>query len=1064
MSTTERVGSCFLVSSDVAYCFPDVAPILEGLGAFVFEVNDETLADSLIQLFHREATDRAFDLSLVPRSALNTPQIVLAMREVRQAQAIAQNLESNEDRDELPVIKAIGSCARRLAELAVDLRQILDDAAGDASLSAGNSYSLRNCLLPKLHEPQSLMASLDLLVYVLERHRLIFLHFMTATRVNPLAITGRTGIHERVTHEDVFGKEEYIKQIDCDDDFLFRCRWFLDNYAVEAISRFGPGEGVKPDVDGASHPYWLLEEGGAGYLQESADTIYVAVRHVQRLDTGRQFDISVQRAIEVAYDRGNSRWYSPLITRWEYFFELDSAIASIKRDTLLLARPEQAEQAPLSPEGGSFYLSVTYDENIFNHDPAILGKVVGDPNYLPVGSGTLYFFKVEGLALAQRLVRLFDRRVKPQVECEGETRLRVSFAFQAADEFDDDQRFLSDEEIQQARDSMEVAHQKWRAAQGLRIRDEVVVAGHQLLRQRPPMEGELLSPANLYDQALRWCEKLVADKPTDDVAGNESKGDGPADPDLLRVALPTAVVAIAGLRDLLRVRKFYPDAIPETEANCLHEQLVTNLVSSAKLCKLEGLFEITRLPEPGEEGSDVELSALMGVLALHHPDSDAEPLSVEKVSANLTAVLRKCQEDVTEPVRDIVTRIQHAMMFDCRMPAPRGDDTFREPPRFLQMLRAYWRLTRQAILHATETPVSYRPNPLTPLIVNLRDRVNACLEKLGECLEVSDVRTSVSTITEILLSGDLDELQMGDTWTYEQVAIVDRFIEEARLRIGAKTYPLTAAEEMCLEQGQKAVNDYEERTKAEWTKMLKRDASSEKQTALASAATSTAEPQAEEEKIEPEQFKGGTMVFFADRVELCGVDICSGPRSKTRRRILELLAIGRGDTFVAYSGEQLAVEAGTNSIGRAIGDLRDHIARRLQTEANIACGRFDIIESGGEGYRFCKKLTVQFDGQGAATPITDIGGENDVRNVRNDDVRNVRNVLNGAAAKRRAWILEQLAAGKHLQAPHVKKRFTCSRKTAERDLQRLKNEGRIEFVGAPRTGYYRLVEGTEATA
>jgi hypothetical protein len=36
-------------------------------------------------------------------------------------------------------------------------------------------------------------------------------------------------------------------------------------------------------------------------------------------------------------------------------------------------------------------------------------------------------------------------------------------------------------------------------------------------------------------------------------------------------------------------------------------------------------------------------------------------------------------------------------------------------------------------------------------------------------------------------------------------------------------------------------------------------------------------------------FAGGVIVFSPDRVELCGVEICRGPRSANRRRLLELL-------------------------------------------------------------------------------------------------------------------------------------------------------------------------------
>ena len=221
----------------------------------------------------------------------------------------------------------------------------------------------------------------------------------------------------------------------------------------------------------------------------------------------------------------------------------------------------------------------------------------------------------------------------------------------------------------------------------------------------------------------------------------------------------------------------------------------------------------------------------------------------------------------------------------------------------------------------------------------------------------------------------------------------------------------------------------------------------------------------------PLPFSAGTMVFYEDRVELCGVDICSGRRSQTKRKILELLAKKRSDgTFVAYSSQNLAdqvkAKGGQGTISGAIRDLRDDIAARLSREANVACGRPDVIESGSAGYRFCKRLTVQFDGDPVVAPITDISGERDVRNVRNGDVRNVHDEAESPenVAARRAWILERLRLGDRLQAPDVAKKFGCSLKTAQRDLQALKDAGRIEFVGAPRTGYYRVMEGTEATA
>ncbi len=87
----------------------------------------------------------------------------------------------------------------------------------------------------------------------------------------------------------------------------------------------------------------------------------------------------------------------------------------------------------------------------------------------------------------------------------------------------------------------------------------------------------------------------------------------------------------------------------------------------------------------------------------------------------------------------------------------------------------------------------------------------------------------------------------------------------------------------------------------------------------------------------------------------------------------------------------------------------------------------------------------------------------DVRNVRNQDVPNVRNDddSDDAAGKRRAWILQRLDGSHELQAPAVAEHFKCSVKTAHRDLQALKEEGLIEFLGASRTGHFRLQKTPE---
>lgn len=228
-----------------------------------------------------------------------------------------------------------------------------------------------------------------------------------------------------------------------------------------------------------------------------------------------------------------------------------------------------------------------------------------------------------------------------------------------------------------------------------------------------------------------------------------------------------------------------------------------------------------------------------------------------------------------------------------------------------------------------------------------------------------------------------------------------------------------------------------------------------------------------EEHQEPRVFSGGKMVFYPDRVELCGVDICSGSRCERYRRTLDLLAKkNRNGGFTSCSGEVLAKAVGVSpgekdakkqegSAAGLIRHLRSRIRKALRSQANLECGKTDVILSGGPKYRFSDRLSVHHEVQPDNADITDTDGTgnvSDVRNARNDRNDDDRDVRNTTQQDRRAWILQRLAEEHPLKAPDVVEQFKCGLKTAERDLKYLKDKGEIEFVGAPRTGNYRLPE------
>ena len=58
---------------------------------------------------------------------------------------------------------------------------------------------------------------------------------------------------------------------------------------------------------------------------------------------------------------------------------------------------------------------------------------------------------------------------------------------------------------------------------------------------------------------------------------------------------------------------------------------------------------------------------------------------------------------------------------------------------------------------------------------------------------------------------------------------------------------------------------------------------------------------------------------------------------------------------------------------------------------------------------------------------------------------------------RQRWFLEQLAAGKQIRVSDLAAYWSISEKTAKRDIADLKRKGLIEFVGAPKNGFYRII-------
>jgi hypothetical protein len=207
---------------------------------------------------------------------------------------------------------------------------------------------------------------------------------------------------------------------------------------------------------------------------------------------------------------------------------------------------------------------------------------------------------------------------------------------------------------------------------------------------------------------------------------------------------------------------------------------------------------------------------------LNHPDVRINDASEDASHHNMVEVLGKCQATAFEPIRSIVSNLIEIKLYDCRIPNPQDDPSFQEPRRYLQLLKSYWGKCKSLIIEQIDAPLGFQPHPLTALIINLRDRIDACCEKLCELDSINENKETIDVLLDTLLSSQPDDLSAIPEWTNGQIQNVDIFIEQSRLHLGSKSYPLTHEEQLFLDQVDEAIKQYHDRVNVTWHRTLER--------------------------------------------------------------------------------------------------------------------------------------------------------------------------------------------------------------------------------------------------
>lgn len=205
--------------------------------------------------------------------------------------------------------------------------------------------------------------------------------------------------------------------------------------------------------------------------------------------------------------------------------------------------------------------------------------------------------------------------------------------------------------------------------------------------------------------------------------------------------------------------------------------------------------------------------------------------------------------------------------------------------------------------------------------------------------------------------------------------------------------------------------------------------------------------------LKPEKpFQGGELVLYPDRAELCGVSVVANSKSCQMWTILGALTqrLDNG-RYKALDGNALARlvdgDGGQGSVAGSVRDFRRHVAEELGRELGLKVERDDVVETSQSGYRLNARIVVKDLRRAGANLPMHATIPDGPAHAGADEPTN----------ERRAQILALVRAGERLRVPDFAEKVGCSFTTAKREVDALKAEGQIEFIGPAKTGYYKLV-------
>ncbi len=305
--------------------------------------------------------------------------------------------------------------------------------------------------------------------------------------------------------------------------------------------------------------------------------------------------------------------------------------------------------------------------------------------------------------------------------------------------------------------------------------------------------------------------------------GAEGAEESPSGEGLDLLMLQFGISCAVSLRDLARIRYYYPKVLRDEEADALELSLLNHL----QLClDSPGFEKFKELPITPETDDLLEAEAvyttLFMVLLLSHPKITGRGAAELQDKQLFQKVIGEAQKSMPETVRNVMDRLVELALLECRDPAPEGDASYQDPRRALRLLGRYWGIGRLIFIRQMNAHGVLQPHPLTPLIVNLYARMDICFGRLASVNDATEAQEVAHVLKDILLSGDATDLLDVPEWTTGELQKVDAFVEQARFAVGTGSFELTWAEKTFLEWAEQQIEEHHTHCVRAFQKMLAR--------------------------------------------------------------------------------------------------------------------------------------------------------------------------------------------------------------------------------------------------